>query len=83
MKIMPERPYSLEYQRQQNEKLAERVNRYWARFGVSANAHVEEVNVKIKTQKNGFYRDEAERTVRSYEIVSSVSKFPFIVGWDE
>jgi len=83
MNIMPERPYSLTYQRQENEKFADNINRYWSRFGVSANARVEEVDVRIKTQKNGFYRDEAERTVKSYEIVSSVSKFPFILGYNE
>ncbi len=83
MKIMPERPYSLDYQRQENQKFADSVNRYWAKFGVAANARVEEVDVAIKTKKNGFYRDVEERIVKSYEIVSSVSKFPFVVGWDE
>ena len=83
MKIMPERPYSLAHQKQQNEKFADSVNRYWARYGIAANARVEEVDVTITTKKNGFYRDEQERTVKSYEIVSSVSRFPFIVGHDE
>ncbi len=84
MKIMPERPYSLDYQRQENKYFADNVNRYWAKFGVAANARVEEVDVAIKTKKNGFYRDVEERIVKSYEIVSSVSKFPFITGgYDE
>ncbi len=83
MKIMPERPYSLDYQRRENQRFADSVNRYWAKFGISANARVEEVDVSIKTKKNGFYRDVEERIVKSYEIVSSVSKFPFIIGHDE
>ena len=80
MNIMPERPYSLQYQRRENERFADSVNRYWAKFGVAANARVEEVDVTIKTKKNGHYRDAEQRVVKSYEIVSSVSKFPFIVG---
>ena len=76
---MPERPYSLEYQRTENPKFADNINRYWAKFGVAANARVEEVYVTINTKKNGFYRDAENRVVKSYEIVSSVSKFPFIV----
>ena len=80
---MPERPYSLQYQRQENQKFADSVNRYWAKFGVAANARVEEVDVTINTKKNGFFRDAENRVVKSYEIVSSVSKFPFIVGYDE
>jgi len=80
---MSERPYSLDYQWRENEYFADNVNRYWAKFGVSANARVVECDVIIKTKKNGHYRDGEERTVKSYEIVSSVSKFPFIVGYDE
>ena len=78
-----ERPYSLEHQWRENEYFADNVNRYWARFGVAANARVEEVDVTIKTKKNGHYRDSEERIVKSYEIVSSVSKLPFITGYDE
>jgi len=78
-----ERSYSLEYQRRQNEKFADSINRYWARFGVSANARVEECEVVIKTKRNGLCFDVEKRTVKSYEIVSSVSKFPFIIGDDE
>ncbi len=77
---MPERPYSLANQWRDNERFADNVNRYWARFGVAANARVEEIDVTIKTKKNGHYRDAEQRVVKSYEIVSSVSKFPFIVG---
>ena len=80
---MSDRPYSLSSQRIQNEKFADNVNRYWARFGISANARVEECKVTVAARENGFWSKEEEYVVKSYEIVSSVSKFPFITGQDE
>jgi hypothetical protein len=77
---MSDRPYSLNDQRSQNEKFADNINRYWAKFGVDANARVEKCDVEIEVKSNGCYSAAQKHKVKSYEIVSSVSKFPFICG---
>lgn len=78
MEPMSDRPYSLNLQRSQNEKFADNINRYWARFGVSADARVKECKVEIEVKSNKRYSVKEKHVVKSYEIVSSVSQFPFI-----
>ena len=79
---MSDRPYSLNLQRTHNEKFADNINRFWAKFGVSANARVEKCQVTIGVRKDGFWSMEEQHTVKSYEIVSSVSQFPFITRFE-